>query len=314
MAQKSVAVERWRYIGGSDVPVIMNLSSFKTRWQLLQEKARITEDDFEGNVYTEYGNEMECKIRGYVNVSCDRKFVEGKHYLKFEDTDVRIHTDGEDKYIGEILEVKTTSYLFADVSGYKHYLVQLLFYMMMLNYRTGILAVYRRPDDFSTIFDPDRLQIFHIDIEDYSDLLSEIERSIQLFIIDLEKLKANPYLTQADLLTDDESDLAMRLVSLKEQKSHLDAIKDEIKDVEKKLQEVMTKNGRKTFDGYGWKMTSIAAIEDKEVDEEYFDIDRLKEDLPDLFKPSSEGGYMVTRKVTRKGREGYIKMTRREDD
>lgn len=89
MAQLSVSVDRWRYLGGSDVPIMMNLSSFKTRWQLLQEKARITEDEFEGNAYTEYGNEMEKKIRGFVNVAFDRKFVEGKHYMKFEDADVR---------------------------------------------------------------------------------------------------------------------------------------------------------------------------------------------------------------------------------
>lgn len=312
MAQLSVSVDRWRYLGGSDVPIMMNLSSFKTRWQLLQEKARITEDEFEGNAYTEYGNEMEKKIRGFVNVAFDRKFVEGKHYMKFEDADVRIHTDGEDKFVGEILEVKTTSKVSNDIAGYKHYLVQLLFYMMMLNYRTGKLAVYKRPDDFSTIFDAERLQVFEIDIANYADLVNEIEAAIQLFISDLEKLKENPYLTQADLLSEDESELAMRLVSLKEQKANLDAITDEIKDVEKKLQEVMKKNGHKTFDGFGWKVTSVAPTAEREVEEEYLDVDGLKRDLPELFKPAYDGGYMMTRKVKKGGRAGFIKTIRHE--
>ena len=34
-----VTIDRDKYIGGSDVPAIMGLSSFRTRWQLLLEKA-----------------------------------------------------------------------------------------------------------------------------------------------------------------------------------------------------------------------------------------------------------------------------------
>ena len=37
----TVRDERWRYIGGSDIPAIMGISPFKTRFQLLQEKAQI---------------------------------------------------------------------------------------------------------------------------------------------------------------------------------------------------------------------------------------------------------------------------------
>ena len=35
---QDVTKDRDKYIGGSDVPIIMGLSPFKTRWQLLREK------------------------------------------------------------------------------------------------------------------------------------------------------------------------------------------------------------------------------------------------------------------------------------
>ena len=51
----TVRDERWRYIGGSDIAAIMGISPFKTRFQLLQEKAQIVEPDFKGNEYIEIG-------------------------------------------------------------------------------------------------------------------------------------------------------------------------------------------------------------------------------------------------------------------
>lgn len=309
MAQLSVAVDRHKYFGGSDVAIAMNLSPYKTRWQLLQEKAQIVENTFEGNAYTEYGNIMEGKIRAFVNISMKHEFVEGKHYMKFEDADVRIHTDGEDKKKCEVLEVKTTSQVHSDVMGYKHYLVQLLFYMMMLNYPHGKLAVYERPSDFSEHFDPERLQIFEVELADFTDLVSEIEKAVQLFMIDLQKLRDNPFLTQADLLSDDESTLAMRLVSLKEQEGQIKAISAEIKGVEEKLQEVMAKNGRKTFDGFGYKITLVAATAGKETESIDFDFNRFRKEQPVLFAE-----YCKEIKTVKKGgRSAYLKLTKTDD-
>ena len=65
--QTSVKEDRDKFIGGSDIPIIMNLSHFKTRWELLQQKAGLIEDDFKGNDYTDYGNIMEGYIRDYIN-------------------------------------------------------------------------------------------------------------------------------------------------------------------------------------------------------------------------------------------------------
>ena len=68
-----VTIDRDLYIGGSDVPVIMGISTFNTRWGLLQEKAGLKENTFNGTKYTEYGNVLEPKIRDYINKKSQEK-------------------------------------------------------------------------------------------------------------------------------------------------------------------------------------------------------------------------------------------------
>ena len=131
--QASVKQDREKYIGGSDIPVIMEISPFKKRFDLLLEKAGYKDNDFDGNIYTEYGNKLEPIIRDYINKDLESPFVEGKHTreaIERETIGVRLHTDGE-RLIApgeyEVLEIKTTGTNYDNVNDYKKYLVQLLY-------------------------------------------------------------------------------------------------------------------------------------------------------------------------------------------
>ena len=190
---QNVKVDRDKYIGGSDIPIIMGISSFKKRWELLQEKAGLVEDTFEGNIYTEYGNILEPKIRDFINQDLKDKFVEGKDIIG----DIRCHTDGINKTT--ILEIKTTSQIYSTLEEYKVYLVQLLFYMKYTKRKKGKLAVYERPENFNKDFDESRLTIYDIDIKDYKPLLDEIDLAVDDFRNDLRRLKENPFITETDL-------------------------------------------------------------------------------------------------------------------
>ena len=119
---QDVKVDREKYIGGSDIPTIMGISRFSSRFDLLLFKAGLKEEDFSGNEYTEYGNTMEPKIRQYINTLFNRNFKEDK-LIK---DDIRCHYDGIDDDM--ILEIKTTSIIHENVSYYTTYLVQLLFF------------------------------------------------------------------------------------------------------------------------------------------------------------------------------------------
>ena len=190
---QDVRTDRNKYIGGSDIPIIMNISPFKKRFDLLLEKADLLEDEFEGNIYTEYGNILEPKIREYINKLKNTNYIE---YKKI-DGNIRCHLDGFNEV--SVLEIKTTSQVRKKVSSYKKYLVQLLFYMQQTNVKKGLLAVYERPKDFSEEFQEERLQMFDIDINDYDELLKEINNALKKFIEDLEKIKENPFIEEWEL-------------------------------------------------------------------------------------------------------------------
>ena len=210
---QAVTIDRDKYIGGSDIPIIMGISQFKTRFDLLLEKAGLKENDFTGNEYTEYGNVMEPKIREYVNKTFDKEFIEGKHI----NGDIRVHTDGEDK--DAILEIKTTSQVHEKLDDYKVYLVQLLFYMQETKKCFGYLAVYERPEDFNEEFDSKKLRTYRLDIEDYKDLLDQINKAVDQFRIDLAKVKENPFITEEELMPTDLNKLSNKVVALEKQLS-----------------------------------------------------------------------------------------------
>lgn len=190
---QDVRIDRNKFIGGSDIPTIMNISPFKKRFDLLLEKADLLENEFEGNVYTEYGNILEPKIREYINKIKNTNYIE---YKKI-DGNIRCHLDGFNEV--SVLEIKTTSQVRKKVSSYKKYLVQLLFYMQTMKVDKGVLAVYERPRDFCEEFHEERLQVFDIDIKDYEELLKDINAAVKKFIEDLEKVKENPFIEEWEL-------------------------------------------------------------------------------------------------------------------
>lgn len=299
--QETVKQDRDKYIGGSDIPVIMNLSPYKTRFDLLLEKAGYKEDDFDGNIYTEYGNVMEPKIREYVNnyrtEGCH--FVEGMHIYD----DIRIHTDGESA--GSIMEIKTTSHIYDTVDDYQIYLVQLLFYMTMMDADHGMLAVYERPEDFDEEFDKTRLHIYDIRFEDYENLSVQIMTAVDNFRVDLQKVKEDPFIEESALLPQDITSITQRILMFEDQLQAMKAIEQKIKDEKENLKTAMEKAGVKSWETPNhYKITLVNDTEDKEVEEVYFDIDDLKEQQPDVYQK-----YEKIRTATKKGRKGYVKIT-----
>ena len=190
---QNVREDRDKYIGGSDIPILMGISPFRSRYSLLQEKAGIKENTFEGNMYTEYGNVMEEKIRDHINKHRRKKFVEDKIICG----DLRYHADGYDG--SRVLEIKTTSRIHTDVNKYKMYLVQLLFGMQMYAASEGMLVVYERPEQMSTQLEPKRLHVYRIRRTKYKGLLTEISICLEKFREDLAFLKEHPLATEEEI-------------------------------------------------------------------------------------------------------------------
>ncbi len=292
---QAVTVDREKYIGGSDIPIIMGISPFKTRFDLLLEKAGLKEDDFTGNEYTEYGNIMEPKIRNYM---CEIDHTEYKEDKLIKD-DVRCHVDGYDGAV--IIEIKTTSQVHKNIDEYKVYLVQLLFYMYHYNKELGQLCVYERPDDFNEKFDKKRLQVFDVELDNYKELIEQINRAVDQFRIDLAKVKENPFITEEELLPVDLTELSNKIVVLENQLVEMKKVETQAKELKAQLKMAMENNNIKKWETpNGVKITLVADGEDKVARK--FNETLFKENNLDLWDEYSE-------EVVQKGKAGYVKIT-----
>lgn len=296
-----VTIDRDKYIGGSDLPVIMGISTFKTRWELLQEKAGLKESTFTGNKYTEYGNILEPKIRDYVNSYFKDRIAEFVPN-RVIDGDFRAHTDG---FNGScVLEIKTTSNIHDSIDGYKHYLVQLLKYMEVNNASEGILCVYERPEDFNEELDERRLVLYHVELGDYTELLAEINTELDRFRSDLAKLKENPLLSEQDFQPNALVALSQKVVAFENQLAEMKLIEGELKKAKQALYEEMEKHNVKSWSTpNGTKITMVAATPES--------VELVKEFDENTFKAENEGLYsLYLREVEKKkaGRSGYVKI------
>ena len=296
-----VSVDRDKYIGGSDIPVICGISKFKTRWQLLLEKAGLAQNTFSGNRFTEYGHYIEPFIRDHINLVYNTNFVPNRVI----NGDIRCHTDGFD---GEcVLEIKSTSEIYSTVDGYKVYLVQLVKYMEENEVQRGILAVYERPDDLRTPFDPNMLQTFEIVLDDYRKLLDYVNREIDKFRSDLEKLKDNPLLTEQDFLPIGNGliTLSNKIVGFEKQLSAMKEVELQLKEAKKQLYLEMLKHNVKSWTSpSGTKITRVDEVQASTKTVTEFDSEAFKCENPALFQK-------YLKKVEKKtnGKSGFVRIT-----
>lgn len=308
----NVLVDRDKYIGGSEISAILGISKFKTRWELLQEKIGITTSEFVGNIYTEYGDVMEAKIRDYINTLGLSKtpFKEDTIAISGDVIGKRCNYDGLSKT--HVLEIKTTSDIHERLCDYKYYVVQLLWGMILGKRKNGILAVYHRPDDFNDEFDAKRLQIFKIKIGDYKEWEKEIEIEVDRFIQDLEKLKENPFLQEQDLLPQDLQSRINALVAMEEQVAFAKRVQEKYEEEKEKLLQEMIKTNQETIQTpNGTRITWVKGSTDREVEEDYYDEDKFIAENAELHERyhNTLAMYKETKKVIKKGRKDSLRIT-----
>ena len=295
-----VTENRSDYIGGSDIPVILGISKFKTRWQLLLEKAKLDDFSFPGNRFTEYGHMIEPKIREHVNLTYNTNFVPNRVI----DGDVRYHSDGFDGV--RVLECKSTSEIYSTADAYKVYLVQLLFGMQKNDVRDGILAVYERPADLNPEFDPERLQVFEISMDNYVNLVVHINREIEKFRADLERLKENPLLSEQDFLpAGNLVTLADKVTKFESQLSQMKEIEAQLKDAKKALYNEMLKRNVKSWTmPNGTKITMVAEVPASTKMVSEFDLAAFRADNPAMYDRFCR---LVEKKTN--GKAGYVRIS-----
>lgn len=303
---ENVLVDRINYLGGSEIPSVMGISPFKTRWQLLKEKAGIEEAEVVDNAYVDYGSEMEKYIRNYVNFLDEYEndnFVEDTLVVEGPIISSRCNVDGRNS--DTILEIKTTSHIYEDVDDYKLYLVQLLYYMYNYNYKKGLLAVYERPEDFNTDFDPEQLMLYNINIDNYSELIEKIKNEVNEFRVDLAKLKENKKLAEQDFIPVEIVHYANEIQIIEDRLKIYKQLEKEQEELKEKLYEAMFNSGIKTWSTpNNTKITLVEETPASVVKEEKFDEETFKIENEEVYKQ-----YLKIIEKKKNGKKGYIRIT-----
>lgn len=306
----NVLIDRIHRLGGSEIPSVMGISPFKTRWQLLQEKAGIIEPDVVDNKFVDYGMEMEKYIRDYVNYLDEYEkdqFSEDSLVISNNIIDTSCNVDGRNS--DTIMEIKTTSHIYDNVDDYKIYLVQLLYYMYNYNYKKGLLCVFERPEDFNTDFDPEQLMLYNINIEDYSDLVEEIKNAVNQFRVDLAKLKENKKLAEQDFIPVEIVNYANEIQIIEDKLKTYKRLEKEQEELKTKLYESMLDAGIKTWTTpNNIKITLVEGTPETIVEEEKFDEETFKKENEEQYKK-----YLKTVKKKKNARKGYCKITIKEE-
>lgn len=268
----NVVLNRKDFVGGSDVPIILGLSPYKTQFQLAQEKVGIKDSSFKGDEYTEFGNVLEPQIRDYINTVNEVRFKEATEVNK--DRWIRSNVDGFEKEHKMILEIKTHG----KNPTMKAYQAQMQLYMWQFDVEHGWLALYERPEDFNIEFDSDRLKIIVINRDE--EQIKNILDAIETFWIRCEFLQDNPDATELDFYNYGQNEVALfanEISKLEVQLAQFQQLQEQYKEAKKKLHDAMEEYDIKKFETDLVVITRVLPTERRSIDSK-----RLNEEMPDV--------------------------------
>lgn len=289
---KNVIENRRSFVGGSDVPVILGLSKYKSQFELAKEKTGLVPTVFDSNEYTVYGQVIEPQIRDYINIINETNFKPDTVINK--ERNIRGNCDGADYDESLLLEIKSHG----KNPTMEVYKVQMQLYMNEFNLAAGWLALYERPDNFDAEFDPERLKIEVVHRDDVQ--INEILQAIELFWKRCEALKRQPEMTEAEyysITLEEKNEIAivagevekfeLQIQSYKEIESQYKAMKD-------KLYQLMMDHKVKSFETDRCTITLVLPTESTSIDTK-----ALRESHPRIAKKFE--------KITPK--KGYTKVS-----
>lgn len=139
IGQETVGLDKNKYIGGSDIPIILGLSNFTKANKLAKLKHKLIEYENRKNLYIEFEHIFEPYIREEINKKYNINTIPCCKII--EKLGLKANTDGYDSKNNILLEVKTNN---GNHLNKIDYIVQIQFYMTLFNVKKCILAEYKR--------------------------------------------------------------------------------------------------------------------------------------------------------------------------
>lgn len=275
---KNVTENRNLFVGGSDVPIILGISKYKTQFELAKEKVGLVPSSFQGNEYTVFGQTLEPHIRNYINAINLTNFQPDTVIDKKRG--IRGNCDGADYEESLLLEIKTHG----KNPTLEVYKAQMQLYMNVFDLQSGWLAMYERPENFDAEFDADRLKI---EVVEYDEKYAhEILEAINLFWIRCEALKQNPEMTEVEYYSIDGNDSKNEITVLANQVEKIEMQLQAFKELEKQYKSAKEKlySAMEAYDIKKFETDYVSITRTLPTIRESLDSKKLKEEHPDVFE------------------------------
>lgn len=286
----TVTSNRDFWIGGSDIPAIMEKSSFSSKYELIESKLNPTERQGEQFLqkYIDFGNHMEPIIREYINNELDTNYKPAHK----EDNAQRIrgNVDGFDKDAPiPLLEIKT----YGGTARMEEYELQVQLYMYLFDVQQCLLVGYKREEetedfsfnDFKMEFDESNITQVIINRDD--NLIDEIMEKVNSFVEELDFCKTQLQETgeipsQMELLMASESsplvDVINEYESVTQALAEMKELKKKETDIRNELLKLMQQYDIKKIDNDDLVIT----VKEPHT-RQSLDTKRFKEEQPELF-------------------------------
>lgn len=313
----NVNIDRDKYIGGSDYPVICGINKYKKPNELAGEKAGIIVDDFEGNVYTDFGNFAEPIIRDWINETYNVNFKEQTFYEKLEGSmPLRGNVDGYDEDLNLILEIKTTNNFYYNQNVYE---AQVRFYQKLVKNSKAFIIAIKRNAEMEKLFKNneleelkeiivDKLNNNNFDYLELKKVLKKEKEEIESNCIEFTDLVNEVALSGT--IEINQLPEAYNAYALDISKQFLDfkKLEEQLKQKREELFELMQEYNVKSIANDYATITRVDQQQDKEVTKYTLNEEIPLHQLVDLINKN----IVIKETKKQKGKKGFVKITEKK--
>lgn len=313
----NVELNRDKYIGGSDYPIITGISKYKKVNELAGEKAGVIINEFNGNVYTDFGNFAEPIIRDYLNETYNTNFKEDTFFEKLEDSlELRGNVDGYDKDLNLILEIKTTNNFEINQNTYE---AQVRFYQNLVKNSKAFIIAINRTEEMLELFRNNELEeLKQIILEklnnndfDYLELkkvLKKEKQGIENNCIEFTNLVNEIALLGTIEVNQLPQEYTEYALDISREFLEFKKLEEQLKQKREQLFELMSDYNVKSISNDYATITRVDPQQDKEVNKYILNEEIPPHQLMDLINKN----IVIKETKIQKGKKGFVKITEKK--
>lgn len=313
----NVEINRDKYIGGSDYPIIIGISKYKKVNELAGEKAGVILNTFEGNIYTKFGKFAEPIIRNWLNKTYNTQFKEDTFMEELADSlSLRGNVDGYDKQLNLILEIKTTSDFEKNQNVYE---AQVRFYQKLVKNSKGFIIALERTNKMLELFKNneleelkqiilDKLNNNDFDYLELSKVLTKEKKEIENSCIEFTNLVNEIALLGTIEINQLPQEYTEYAIDISREFLEFKRIEEQLKQKREQLFELMQEYNVKRISNDYATITRVDPKQDKDYTNYIVNSEIPPHQLIDLINKK----IVIVEKKTRKGAKGFVKITEKK--